>query len=113
MALCLDRPAQAAVARRRARGRDTSIALRLVYLRCWQPALSVGWAPGAWKRHGLLRLRAGTVDLYVSRRLARYAQWHDVTISAAHLGPLTWLIVVDESHLSLDLLTWEQTHPCP
>ena len=111
MAILLDQQARATLAHRRARGRDATLMLHLVPLRGWQYMLRVDWLPRFWRPPGLVPQQVGDVVVYVDRRVARYARWRDVTISAWHLGPLERLAVVDEPAVLLELVEWEQTHP--
>lgn len=56
---------------------------------------------------GLVLLRAAGADVYTDLRVARYAAWRDVCLSACHLGPWTWLAVVDEPAVVLEMAAWE------
>lgn len=115
MAIYLDERACNLVARRAARGRKTAIAVRVaaVPTRGAVHQLTVGWA----SRDGYQQLpevrRFGDVVLHVDARVARFSDWHDVTISAWRLGPIEQLVVVDEVRVLLDLLEWARTHPDP
>lgn len=113
MAVIIDEEARAALSQRRQRGRDAAIMLRIaaVPARGCTCQLVATWVSQ--------RDRAGAgsaqcVDgamVYMGRRVARYARWHDVTISAWRLGPLTRLTVANEPLALLALLEWEQLHP--
>ncbi|HZS88857.1 MAG TPA: hypothetical protein VFE42_15395 [Chloroflexota bacterium] len=104
MAVIIDERAQEIIAHRRAQGRDVAITLHVVPLRGMQSMLRVAWAP--WHGGGSA---AGWV--YVSPRIARYARWHDVVISAWHLGPFERLAVADEPRVMLEMVEWEAAHP--
>jgi hypothetical protein len=104
MAVILDERAQEIIAHRRAQGRDATITLHVVPLRGTQSALRVDWATSRG---------AGNAErpVYVSPRIARYARWHDVVISAWHLGPFERLAVADEPRVMLEMVEWESAHP--
>ena len=120
MAIILDDRAHAAVAHRRIHGRVAAINLRVAAIPTFPPGLqrtlSVGWAAQCKRRRDMAMRRGGDIVLYVDERLARYACWHDVNISAWRLGPIDHLTIVDEWRVLLELEAWEQTHPaagCP
>jgi hypothetical protein len=110
MAILLDDQARAALAHRRARGRETALLLHLVPLRGMQRVLEVGWLPRLLRPPGLVLLRTAEADIYTDPCIARYAAWRDVRLSAWHLGPWERLAVVDEPEVVLAMATWEQTH---
>lgn len=112
MAVFIDERAHAAVARRRAHGRDATLFLRReVYPVRGGIVLDVGWAPRRWPRRALVVKQVGDVAVVVDRRVGRYTQWRDLTISARRLGPFEDLVVVDELRVLLEMQAWEQTHP--
>jgi hypothetical protein len=114
MAVILDQQAREAIARRRARGRDTTLFLRLEVIPArggWPHVLAVDWAPRRWPRRPLVERQVGDVTVVMGRRVARYTQWRDVTLSAWRLGPLERVVVVDELPVLLEMEAWERTHP--
>ena len=114
MALILDGGVRTAIARRRARGQDDRLFLRVeaVPMHGGYPhVLTVGWAPRRWPRHALVSRRVGDVEVILGPRIARYTQWRDLTISAWRLGPIEHLVVDEELLVLLDMETWERMHP--
>jgi len=109
MAIHLDDGVRDAAARRRAHGRTAALALRLTPVPHGGHALTVDWTAGAERASVEQR---GEVPLYVDERVARYAAWHDVSISAWRLGPLRLLGVVQEPRVLSHMLAWERTHSC-
>ncbi len=109
MAILFDAQARAVLAHRRARGKGTALLLHLVPLRGGR-MLQVGWLPRLWRPPGLVLLRPAEADVYTDPRVARYAAWRDVRLSAGHLGPWAWLTVVDEPEVVRAMAAWEQTH---
>lgn len=108
MAIHIDQEVCEAVARRRVHGRSAALALHVAAVPRAGHALAVDWAD-----HGAgasVEQRHGDVVLYVDERIARYAQWHDVAISAWRLGPLRYLGVVQEPRVLWRLVSWEKTH---
>ena len=107
MAVILDDRAREAIARRGARGRANGIGLRLavVPLRGMHRVLSIGWS--ACRNAS----RDDTIVLSVDERVARYARWHDLTISAWRLGPVDHLVIVDELLVLSEMESWEYAHP--
>jgi hypothetical protein len=55
--------------------------------------------------------QVGDVAVAMDRRVARYTQWRDLTISARRLGPFENLVVVDELRVLLEMQAWEKAHP--
>jgi hypothetical protein len=112
MAIIVDECARAAIARRRAHGHDATLFLRReAYPVRGGIVLEVGWAPRRWPRRALVVEQVGDVAVVVDRRVARYTQWRDLTISARRLGPFENLVVVDELRVLLEMQAWEQMHP--
>jgi hypothetical protein len=112
MAIIIDECARAAIARRRARGRDATLFLRReAYPVRGGIVLDVGWAPRRWPRRTLVMQQVGDVAVVVDRRVGRYTQWRDLTISARRLGPFEELVVVDALRVLLEMQAWEETHP--
>ena len=113
MAIVLDQRAQGAIARRRAHGQEASILLRLatVPVRGMHHLLLVGWYQRCSRQGALLVWPVGDVLVYVEARVARYARWHDVTISAQHVGPIHRLTILQATLTLLRMLEWEQAHP--
>lgn len=115
MAVIIDEKARAAIARRRSRGRDATLFLRVETISgVHRPALDmsvlvVGWAPRKWTDRTLAVRPVGDAVVCVDRRTARYSSWHDVTISAWRLGPFDHLVV--DPNLLLEMQQWERTHP--
>lgn len=112
MALIVSGSAHDAVARRRARKKDTTLYLRVdtVPVRTGDPhLLTVGWAPRRLPR-GVVKRQVGDVVVCLGPRVARYTQWRDLTIAAWRLGPLEFLTVKDAPLALLELREWERTH---
>lgn len=112
MAIVLDNSAGDVIARRRARGKDTTLFLRLERgpLRAGVPwILTVGWAPLTRPDGTVVVQSPEDVRVYVDPRVARYAQWRDLTISGARLGPWAWLVVADPFAFE-HMREWERTH---
>lgn len=109
MAIYFDDSVREAAARRRAQGRTAALALRLTPVPHGGHALTVDWTDGA--ENAAVEQR-GEVPLYADERVARYAEWHDVSISAWRLGPLRLLGVVQEPRVLSHMLSWERAHPC-
>ena len=59
----------------------------------------------------LVRRQVGDVTVWMSRRIARYACWHTLTLTAWRFGPLASLGVVNEPMVLLEMEDWEQAHP--
>lgn len=113
MALIIDEEARAALTRRRQRGRDAAIMVRVaaVPARGCTCQIVATWASQRDRQRAAAAQRVDDVTIHLGPRMARYARWHDVTISAWRLGPLTRLAVADEPLVLLELLEWEQLHP--
>ncbi|MBV9280455.1 MAG: hypothetical protein JOZ41_10275 [Chloroflexi bacterium] len=112
MAVILDERARAAVVRRRARGKDGTIYLRLerATVRTGIPCVVVvGWSPHHPPARELVVRRVGDVDVSMDWRVARFTQRRDMTVSAARLGPFEWLVVADP-FAAEGLMEWERTH---
>src|SRR5919109_2399222 len=110
MGIVIDEPGQAAIVRRRAHGRDATLFLRReAYPVRGGIGLDVGWVPRRWPRRALVVKHVGDVAVVVDKRVGRYTQWHDLTISAWRLGPFEHLVVVDALRVLLEMQAWEQT----
>jgi hypothetical protein len=113
MAIVLDRRALEIRAHRRAHSQDDRIFLRLerCSIRAGAPWVVVaGWAPPHWPDYALVLRRAEGVEIHVEPRLARYAQWNDLTISGTHMGPWRWLSLADPFAYE-HMREWEHTRP--
>ena len=111
VAIILDERARAAIARRRGRGKDARIVLRIAHgsLHVGVPwTLAVGWPPRHWSHDTLVEQRAGDVEIYVHQRIARYSQSRDLTVSSARVGPWEWLVVADPFAFE-HMQQWERT----
>ena len=71
--------------------------------------LVVGWSPRRQPDRALAVQSVGDVVVCMDRRVARYAHWHDVTISAWRLGPFEWLMI--DPYVLPEMQEWERTHP--
>lgn len=114
MAIILDDQMRAAIVRRRARGRDATLLLRVeaIPARGGVPHfVAVTWAPRRWPRRTFVERQVEGVAVCMDQRLARYTRWRDVTISAWRLGPLEHLVVEEELLVLLEMEEWERTHP--
>ena len=74
-------------------------------------ALVADWGPPHGTGRPLAHQRLGELELNVDERIARYARWHDVTISGWHIGPFEYLTVVREPIVLLEMVRWERAHP--
>jgi hypothetical protein len=110
MAVILDQRARREITRRRSQGRDASITVSFAPLRGMQEMVSAAWTKQRDRRRGLAEETVDDTTVYLSRRLARYARWRDITISAMRWGPFVQLTVADEPLLVLELHDWEQLH---
>jgi hypothetical protein len=77
-------------------------------------ALSIGWC----KREAMERaadvVALGTqrgVPLYADRRVAAYARWHAIPVTAWALAWWHGFAIVREIEVLYDLLRWERAHP--
>lgn len=114
MALILDTHVHAALARRHARGRDTTMFLRVKAIPArggFPHMIAIDWTPRRWPRGPLFERCIGDAVVVMDRRLARYTQWRDVTLSAWRWGPLERLVVVNELPVLLEMEEWERSHP--
>jgi hypothetical protein len=117
VAIILDDKARDAIARRRARGRDHTLYLRIEWIDGLRGPggatsdLIVGWAPRHLPGRGLVVRPMDDTVICVDGRVARYAAWHDVIISAWRLGPFDYLTV--DPTVLLEIQEWERTHPAP
>lgn len=114
MALIIDERARAAIARRRAGGREARLFLRVEPLPArggFSHMLAVDWVPRRWLQRAPTARQVGDVTVYIDQRLARYTQWADVTLSAWRLGPLEWVVVARELLVLLEMEEWEHAHP--
>ena len=109
MAIYVDDEVRGAVAQRRTRGRAAALALRLERVHHGGHALQVEWACD--DDLALVAQTCGDVTVYLDRRVARYAQWHDVAISAWRLGPVRLLGVQHEPRVLAHMVSWEHSHP--
>lgn len=113
MAIILDDSARDAVARRRARGKDATLSLRLdrSSLRAGVPwVMTVGWTSRRRAENGFVLRHTGDVQVRIDLRIARYAQWRDLIISGARLGPWRWPVVADPFAFE-HMREWERSHP--
>lgn len=115
MAIIIDDKAREAITRRRSRARDRTLFLRIERISGIRgPAagmsnLIVSWAPRDLPDRALVVRPVGGTVLCVDRRVARYAAWHDVTISAWRLGPFDHLMI--DPNVLLDIQQCERSHP--
>lgn len=49
--------------------------------------------------------------VYAHRRVAAYARWRPLHVTAGGLGPWRYLAVAHEDEVWRDLLRWERAHP--
>jgi hypothetical protein len=103
VAIIVDERARVALARRRRRGQDAALLLRIAAVPHPGPAsdpevLWVGWLSPHRPRdlRGLVLWEVGAAVLFVDARLSRYTEEQDITLSAWRLGPFTRLYVVDQ-----------------
>jgi hypothetical protein len=112
MTLQLDERALKAVVRRRGRGREAGIVLRVEHASLHAgapPVLAVHWTTARRVEAALLLLDLDDVAVWVEERVARYTEARDVTISATRLGPFEWLRL-DDPFAMEHLEEWEQRH---
>lgn len=98
MAIILDERAQAAIRRRRARGNDARIVLRIDWgsLHAGVPwTFAVGWIPCSLPADTVVLQRISDVEIRVNQHIVRYTHSRDLTISSARLGLWEWLVVAD------------------
>ncbi len=55
--------------------------------------------------------QAQGVVVYAHRRIAAYARWRPLRVTAHGLGPWHYFSVEHEGQVWRDLLCWERTHP--
>lgn len=111
MALSLDQCARKALARRTAhRGGTIYVRAGGVPLRGRLSSITAGWMSGACPAH-LVPVRCGDATIYADPRIARYATWHPITVTARRFGPLVQVDVVDALVVEERLRIWELTHP--
>jgi hypothetical protein len=110
----LDDRARSAIARRHAHGLDPRILLYVERLRGRAGALAgnpevmtVGWVPRHWPLRPLVARTVGEGTVIMETRVARYAQEHDLTISAWHLGRNDHLSIDPKAILAMQ--EWERT----
>jgi len=111
MAIILDGRARAAVARRRADGRDTTLFIHIERVRAGGrglDVLAVDWAPRQWPPCPLAAQQVGDALVVMDGRIARYTRDHTLTISAWRLGPLARVWVAGDVARMLDLADWER-----
>ena len=110
MAIIIDDQASKIISQGRER-HDTAIIVypKVVAVRGAHATLCVGWARSG-RPANLLTQQVGDITLYIDERIARYAQWHDITITGWRLGPIRQLLIVDEPLVELRLRQWERTH---
>ena len=115
MAIILDECVRIACARRRAHGHDDRLFLRVERLQGRASAfvgspevINVSWMPHRWPSCTLVARPVEGVVVYMDTRVARYAAWHDITISAWHLGPIT-VPQVEPTAIN-ELKDWERAH---
>ena len=76
--------------------------------------LAIGWSRiGAAERDAhLVRMEVQQgVSIYVHRRLAAYARWHALPITARRLAWWRYFEVDREIEVWHDLVRWERSHP--
>jgi hypothetical protein len=113
VAILLDDKAREVVARRRDRGKDDAISVRLERgpVRAYVPwIIAVGWAPRRWPDCAFPARHAGAAEIHADPRVVRYAHWRDLVITGARLGPWRWLAVADPFACD-HMLEWEWSHP--
>jgi len=111
MAIILDGRARAAVARRRAHGRDAALFVHVERVRAGRRGLAllaVDWAPRQWPQCPLVAQQVGDVLVIMDGRIARYTRDHTLTVSAWLLGPLARVWVVGDVARMLDMVDWER-----
>jgi hypothetical protein len=109
VAIVLDERAQAAITRRRARGKDARLVLRVERLSPktgFPNVADIGWASRRRPARELVVCHVEDVEVHADRRLVRYAGWRDVVVSAWRLGPVERLVLADP-YLMLRVVDWE------
>ena len=96
------------------RSKDTSIALLVsgIPARGGLERIVVRWVSSEDQRQQSAN-SPDDISVHIGPRLARYAHWHDLTISARRFGPIERLIIVDEPWVLQRMKDWERTHPRP
>jgi hypothetical protein len=110
MAIVIDEQAHKAIQRRWTHYKDASIGLHVTPILHGGHTVSVDWEHGTegYGESSRHVIDGAVVD--VDARVDRYARWHDVVISAAHIGPLDVLFLKDPA-LLLQIAQWERLHP--
>jgi hypothetical protein len=109
--IVVDERARAAVNRRRSRGKDARLVLRVQRLSPktgFPDAAVIGWTR-VEPPPELVEWHARDVKFFVEPRLARYAEVRDLVISAWRIGPWERIVLADP-YLMLRVAEWEYTH---
>jgi hypothetical protein len=109
MAILIDARAREVIARRRNRRRSAAVNVHIARLSHGTHALLAEWATRRGEKQH--ETWAGDIQLFVDSRVARYARWRDISISAQRIGPFHYLIVENELPVLLDLADWHRRHP--
>ena len=110
MAIIVDDRARDVIADRLAHGRRATMELSVRKMPHGGRILMAEWASDR-PRPGSRELHLGGVTLLADERVARFAQWHDITISGWRLGPFHQFTVEREPVVLLQMVAWERTHP--
>jgi hypothetical protein len=108
--IVVDERARAAVNRRRSRGKDARLVLRVQRLSPktgFPDAAVIGWTR-VEPPPELVEWHAQDVKIFVEPRLARYAEVRDLVVSAWRIGPLERIVLADP-YLMLRVAEWEYT----
>lgn len=109
MAFVIEDCARSAVARRRADHKPAVIDVHVSPVLHGGATVAVNWESRC-EKDGRASIEQDGVTLCVDRRIAHYARWQDVVISAQQLGPFEWLTVQDPLILTR-LGEWQRAHP--
>jgi hypothetical protein len=118
MALVLDPHVLTVCSHRRNRGRDDRIVLTIDRLRGRAGAytgfpeiIDVGWASHGLPSRTLASTSVEGVTVLLDRRLSRYADCHELTVSAWQIGPFSGL-TIDPREID-EVRTWERRQRLP
>jgi hypothetical protein len=110
MAIVIDEQAQKAIQRRWTHYKDASIGLHVTPILHGGHTVTVDWEHGTEGYRESARYVVDGAVVNVDERINRYARWHDVVVSAFHIGPLDVLFLNDPA-LLLQITQWERLHP--
>lgn len=111
MALIVDAQATQAMDKRGRRGRSPSMIVCRVSVPQCGTTVAVRWAEDSAPPPWAVTMKVGNVPFWVDRRIARYARYYPVVITAV---PRLWRsrrLAVTDPLLMVKIAEWERTHP--